>query len=89
MDGAVDLLPQALRPADVPAWKPWYVLLQIAHLLMQLLERGNLLGNVRKVYGSFKALARRLAESLRFELIEPWADDPALCRRMQIRLNSS
>lgn len=74
---------------DVHAWKHWYLLLQIAHLLMQLLERGNLLGDVRKVCGSFKTLARRLAESLRFELIEPWADDPELNRRMQIRLNSS
>jgi hypothetical protein len=74
---------------DMHAWKHWYLLLQIAHLLMQLLERGNLLGDVRKVYGSLKALARRLAESLRCELIEPWADGSAPCPRMQIRLNSS
>ncbi len=71
------------------AIKHWYLLLQIAHLLMQLLERGNLLGNVPRVYGSLKALARRLAESLRFQLIEPWVIDPALCGRIQIRLNSS
>lgn len=74
---------------DPRAMKHWYVLLQIAHFLMQLLERGNLLGDVRRAYGSFKALARRLAESLRFQLIEPWVIDPALCGRIQIRLNSS
>jgi len=71
------------------AMKHWYLLLQIAHLLMQLLERGNLLGDVPRVYGSLKALARRLAESLRFQLIESWVIDPALCGRIQIRLNSS
>lgn len=71
------------------ALKHWYVLLQIAHLLMQLLERGNLLGDVPKVYGSFKAFARRLAESLRVQLIESWVTDPAFCSRIQIRLNSS
>jgi hypothetical protein len=71
------------------AWKHWYVLLQIAHLVMQLLERGNLLGDVQKVYGSLKAMARRLAESLRFHLVELCARDAVACRRMQIRLNSS
>lgn len=71
------------------AWKHWYVLLQIAHLLMQLLERGNLLGDVPRVYGSFKAFARRLAESLRLQLIESWVNDPVFCARIQIRLNSS
>jgi hypothetical protein len=71
------------------AWKHWYLLLQIAHLLMQLLERGNLLGNVQKVYGSFKAMGRRLGESLRLQLIDLIAIDPAVCLAIQIRFNSS
>jgi len=71
------------------ALKHWYVLLQIAHILMQLLERGNQLGDVLTAYGSLKALGRRLAESLRFQLIESWVTDPALCGRIHIRLNSS
>jgi hypothetical protein len=74
---------------DPQAIKHWYLLLQIACVLMQLLERGRLLGNVQKVYGSYKALGRRLAESLRFQLIDPSAIDPVLCRAIQIRLNSS
>jgi hypothetical protein len=56
---------------------------------MQLLERGNLLGNVQKVYGSFKAMGRRLGESLRLQLIDLLAIDPAVCRAIQIRFNSS
>ena len=71
------------------AIKHWYLLLQIAHFLMQLLEKGTLLGKVQKVYGSFKVLGRWLAESLRHHLIDPAAIDPDVCRAIQIRFNSS
>ena len=58
----------------------YYLLLQIAFLLVQLLERGSRLRRLaaelgRKVwelFGSLKNLARRLLESLRFVA---WEDD--------------
>jgi hypothetical protein len=61
----------------------------IAHLLIQLLERGKLLGDVQKVCGSFKAMGRRLGESLRLQLIDPVAIDPAVCGAIQIRFDSA
>ena len=64
--------------------------MQIAHLILQLLERGNLLGQpAQRLFGSFRNLAKRLAESLRNHLIPVAALDPQACRAMQIRLNSS
>jgi hypothetical protein len=75
------------RPGPI---KNWYLLLQIAHLILQLLERGNLLGQApARLFGSLRSLARRLAESLRQQLIPAEALDPARCGAMQIRLNSS
>lgn len=70
--------------------KNWYLLLQIAHLIGQLLERGNLLGQApARRFGSLRSLARRLAESLRQQLIPAESLDAARCGAMQIRLNSS
>jgi hypothetical protein len=70
--------------------KNWYLLLQIAHLILQFLERGDLLGPaVARLFGSLRAFAKRLAESLRNQLIPAEALDPGRCRAMQIRLNSS
>jgi hypothetical protein len=75
------------RPGPI---KNWYLLLQIAHLILQLLERGNLLGQAPvRLFGSLRSLARRLAESLRQQLIPAELLDPAHCGAMQIRLNSS
>jgi hypothetical protein len=73
------------------------VLLQIAFILVQLLERGSLLRRlaeaggrtVGKLFGSLKNIARRLLESLRFE---SWAEewfDPKQAGRLRIRLDSS
>jgi hypothetical protein len=46
--------------------KNWYVLLQMAHLILQLLERGSLLKqDCKRLFGSLRNLSRRLAESLR------------------------
>ena len=65
---------------DPEKWKVYYLLLQIAFLIVQLLERGSLLRRLaaelgRKVwelFGSLKNLARRLLESMRYVA---WEDD--------------
>jgi len=69
--------------------KNYYVLLQIAHMILQLIECGSLLqADCKRLFGSLRNLARRLAESLRNRLIPPEATGPAApC--IQIRLNSS
>lgn len=70
--------------------KNFYVLLQIAHLILQLVERGNLLSqDAKKLFGSLANLARRLAESIRNILIDAKDADPAYAAKIQIRLNSS
>jgi hypothetical protein len=74
------------------AWqsKNLYLLLQIAHLILQLIERGNLLSqDCKRLFGSLRNLARRLAESLRNRLIGPEATQPDLAAAIQIRLDSS
>ena len=46
--------------------KNFYVLLQIAHLLLQLIGRGSLLTReAQKLFGSLRGMARRLLESIR------------------------
>jgi hypothetical protein len=68
----------------------YYLLMQIAHMILQLLERGSLLSrNCKKLFGSIRNLARRLAESIRNFLIPPEALDPARAKTIQIRLNTS
>jgi hypothetical protein len=68
----------------------YYLLMQIAHMILQLLERGSLLSrNCKKLFGSIRNLARRLAESIRNFLIPPEALDPAFAKTIQIRLNTS
>ena len=66
----------------------FYVLMQIAHTILQLLEHGNLLSrNAKELFGSLANLARRLTESLRNHPIAPEALDPALAAAMRIRLD--
>jgi hypothetical protein len=74
--------------------KNFYVLLQIAHLILQLIERGSLLRkdakhNAKTLFGSLANLARRLGESIRNILISADAIDPLRAAAIQIRLNSS
>jgi hypothetical protein len=70
--------------------KNFYVLLQIAHLILQLVERGSLLTrDAKMLFGSLANLARRLAESIRNVLIPAEANDPARAASIQIRLNTS
>ena len=72
------------------AIKNFYLLMQLAHLVLQLVERGNLLvGRCQTLFGSLRALGRRLAESLRNHLIDADALDIAAAARIQIRLAPS
>jgi hypothetical protein len=82
---------------DPEKWKAYYLLLQIAFILVQLLERGSLLRRladelgrpVWKLFGSLKNLARRLLESVRFKTWdESWFDRDA-AGRMRLGLDSS
>jgi hypothetical protein len=68
---------------DPEKWKAYYLLLQIAFILMQLLERGSLLRRLAadlarpfwKLFGSLKNVARRLLDSVRFvEWEQSWFD---------------
>ncbi len=79
-------------------WAAYYYLLQIAHLLLQLLEKGSLLRQLAEqagkrtaveLFGSLKNMAQRLLESLRYCRWEDEAFDPAAAATIQIRLNSS
>jgi hypothetical protein len=82
---------------DPEKWKAYYLLLQIAFILVQLLERGSLLRRlaaelgrpVWKLFGSLKNVARRLAESLRYLTWEEAWFDPALAGRVRIEFDSS
>lgn len=71
------------------ACKRFYFLLQIAHMISQLMVKGSLLPNFVKTWGSLRNFARRLSESLRFGDITPGALSPELAAAIQIRLNSS
>ena len=68
----------------------WYILLQISHMILQLVEHGSLLSQEAKLtFGSLAAMARRLWESIRNVLISGEALDITAASRIQIRLNSS
>ncbi len=79
-------------------WAAYYYLLQIAHLLLQLMEKGSLLAQLAralgkptavKLFGSLKNMAQRLLESLRYQHWPDAAFDPATAHAIQIRLDSS
>ncbi len=78
-------------------WAAYYYLLQIAHVLLQLLEKGSLLRHLAteqgkrtavSLFGSGKVMALRLVESLRYWHWPEEAFDPAAARKIQIRLDS-
>jgi hypothetical protein len=81
--------------ADEDLLRCFYYLLQIAHMILQLVEKGSLLRRVARRYGktvvalfgSLRNIARRLLECLRYRLIPPEAF--AAHPRIQIRLDSS
>jgi hypothetical protein len=74
----------------------FYYLLQIAHLMLQLLEKGSLLrqlaGEVGKttlgLFGSLRNIARRLLESLRYRNWPAEAFSRQAAQQVQIRLES-
>jgi hypothetical protein len=79
-------------------WAAYYFLLQIAHLLLQLVEKGSLLGHLAReqgkrtaveLFGSLRNMAQRLLESLRYRHWPDEAFDRAAAATIQIRLDSS
>ena len=82
---------------DPENWKVYYLLLQIAFLLVQLLERGSLLRRLAaeagrpfwKLFGSLKNVARRLHDSVRYVAWEESWFDPRQAADLHIGLNTS
>lgn len=70
--------------------KNFYILMQIAHCINQLMETGSLLKNqIPKFFGSIKNIARRLLEELRYLVIPEHELLTYLDLPCQIRFNSS
>jgi hypothetical protein len=83
---------------DPEKWKAYYYLLQIAFILVQLLERGSLLRRLAEglgkktalhLFGSLKNIARRLLESLRFFIWPEDSFDTQTASRLSISLDTS
>jgi hypothetical protein len=82
---------------DPEKWKSYYLLLQIAFILVQLLERGSLLRRLAadlgrpiwKLFGSLKNVARRLLDSLRFLVWEEAWFDSARAGNLRIGLQDT
>jgi hypothetical protein len=82
---------------DPENWKKYYIILQIAFILTQLVERGSLLRRLAeevgrplwKLFGSLKNVARRLLDSVRFATWEEAWFDPQQAARLRIELDSS
>jgi len=83
--------------SDENKLQAYYYLLQIAHIILQLLERGSLLRALAErfgrtplqLFGSLKNIARRLVESVRYCV---WSDacyDPSAAARLRVSLDSS
>jgi hypothetical protein len=78
-------------------WQAYYYLLQMAHLVLQLVEKGSLLRRLAQqqgkrtavqLYGSLKNMAQRLLDSVRYTLWPEQAYDAEQARHVQIRLDS-
>jgi hypothetical protein len=75
----------------------FYYLLQIAHMMQQLVEKGSLLRQLAKevgktplqLFGSLKNMARRLLESVRNLAWPDEAYNAAAAKKIQVRLDSS
>jgi hypothetical protein len=82
---------------DPEKLKAYYYLLQIAHIILQLVELGSLLRDLAaqfgqtplQLFGSLKNLARRLLEAFRYIALSDQAFDPHSAAGIQIRLDSS
>jgi hypothetical protein len=92
-----DLNLEHVYSIDPENWKSYYLLLQIAFLLVQLLERGTLLRRLAaeagrpfwKLFGSLKNVARRLLDSVRFVAWDESWFDPTQAGKLRIELDSS
>lgn len=72
------------------AMKNFYILLQLAHIINQLIEKGSLFKTeVKKLFGSIRNIARRLLESLRTSLFDSNEINSISSQRYQIRLRGS
>jgi hypothetical protein len=82
---------------DPEKWKAYYLLLQLAFILVQLVERGSLVRRLAaelgrpfaQLFGSLKNVARRLLESDRFLAWEEAWFDPRQAGEIRIALDSS
>jgi hypothetical protein len=82
---------------DPERLKAYYYLLQIAHIILQILEVGSLLRDVAaefgrtpmQLFGSLKNLARRLLEAFRYIPLSDEAFDYVRAGSIQIRFNTS
>jgi hypothetical protein len=81
-----------------PQWAAYYFLLQIAHMLLQLVEKGSLLRRLAvesgkrsalALFGSLKNMAERLRESVRLWRWPEAAFAAEAARKIQIRFNTS
>lgn len=67
--------------------KNFYLALQIAHIISQLMEKGSLLAaTVKKLFGSIRNFTRRLLESLRTSVFDLAEIEAVKQLRFQIRL---
>lgn len=81
---------------DPDKWQAYYYLLQIAFILIQLLERGSLLRRLAaaqgrtplQLFGSWKNIARRLLEGLRYFTWPEESFDAAAAARLHISLDT-
>lgn len=69
--------------------KNFYLLMQIAHIINQLMEKGSLLKEVQKVFGSIRNIARKLLEDLRTQETSKDEFFRLVSVPFQIRFNSS
>ena len=82
---------------DPERLKAYYYLLQIAHIILQILEVSSLLRNVAaeygqtpiQLFGSLKNLARRLLEALRYFALSDEVFDHSHAARIQVRFDTS
>jgi hypothetical protein len=82
---------------DPEKWKAYYLLLQIAFLIIQLVERGSLLRRLAaelgrpfwKLFGSLKNVARRLLDGVRFVVWEDSWFDTAPSGKLRLGLDNT
>lgn len=74
---------------DYNAAKNHYLLLQIAHIIGQLMEHGSLLKDkIKRYYGSFKNFCLKLLEDFRCKVVTEFELNEILSERIQIKFSS-